>query len=155
MLNAIADHPGNISPDPDLRFFETHPVTAKALRELAYRCHRVALELANVANDEATTTAARLRSAATAAERNSDHLRGLAAVVEDGGSVSAERYYAAEAVMTAAGSGGILIDHRGSVGGALRSVAERKARYVEASGMFDHVAEPGQVPYWRLRMPEW
>jgi hypothetical protein len=69
----------------------------------------------------------------------------------------------AEEVAQAANLGGILIDSRRSAEIAVThpwtspeakqaglDYAQAKADTIERTGMFTHVAEPGQVPFWQL-----
>lgn len=106
--------------------------------------------------------AARKTAAAAAARQYADGLRAEAAGMKPGNQTSPERIAQAEKVASAAELGGILIDDRRLVEAALERwsseemnqavldhyQAEREA--IEGSGLFEHVAEDGQVPFWQL-----
>jgi len=115
--------------------------------------------------DEIEAFGARHAAAGKAARQYSARLREEATA--DIGPVPAERIRQAEKVATAAGLGGILIDgsrlDEAAMASPSTSDAQRQAiedhtraerAAIEGSGMFTHVAEPGQVPYWQLRQAD-
>jgi hypothetical protein len=152
------------------------------LLELAARCERGADELTADAADPAAALAARgytdlppaevadfgdrHRAAAAAARAYAAELRAQAEGMTPAERPTAERVAQAEKVADAANLGGILIDGRRLAESAAASPwnspetrqvivdhqqAEEDA--VNGSGRFEHIAEPGQVPFWLLRDP--
>src|SRR5262249_5331869 len=107
--------------------------------------------------------AADKRVAATAAREYASALRAEADRLGQGARVSTQLLAEAETVALAAEMGGILIDGRNlAEGGAERAwfageglatlahyLADRDT--IERSGLFEHITEDGQVPFWRLR----
>ncbi|SCL12828.1 hypothetical protein GA0070616_0034 [Micromonospora nigra] len=156
--------------------------TADDLRRLADDCERAARGLQVDADNPAevlrergyggdvdsgqldpATWGARKAASAAAARAYAEQLRKEADSHTDG-QVDPARIAEAKRVAQAAALGGILTDSREFVGrdpwaseevrAAERAEAERVAEEIEATGMFEHVAEEGQVPFWQLRKPE-
>lgn len=107
--------------------------------------------------------AARKVAAAAAAREYAAGLRAEAASAGAGGRPTAERMQQAEMVARGAEMGGILVDGRQLDEAAMKNpfnspamrhaIAEagrERREAIDGSGLFEHVAEDGQVPYWRL-----
>jgi hypothetical protein len=132
--------------------------------ELTYEAEHAAEVLAGRGHPEADPQAWAVRktAAAAAARRYAQGLRAEAASMRVGDRPTEARIREAEKVADAANLGGILIDgSRLSEAAADNawSTAERQAieahqraetAAIEGSGVFAHVAEPGQVPFWQL-----
>jgi hypothetical protein len=132
--------------------------------QLAYEAENAAKVLADRGYPEADPQewAVRKTAAAAAARRYARGLRAEAASMRDVDRPTKARIREAEKVANAANLGGILIDgSRLSQAAAEKawSDAERQAiqehqraetAAIEGSGLFAHVAEPGQVPFWQL-----
>lgn len=154
------------------------------LNRLADRCETGAAQLAHEAENAAEVLAtraggdqhdpqewaARKQAAAEAARQYAKDLRAEAASLGDHERPSETRIREAEKVAQAAELGGILIDGRPMAERAAQSgtefdterksweagehPAQQKAREIEATGAFEHVAETingrRQVPFWQL-----
>jgi hypothetical protein len=106
--------------------------------------------------------AARKTAATAAARQYARSLRAEAASMRDVDRPTDARVREAETVADAANLGGILIDGRRLSEAAAdkawsndeRQAIEKYQRAetaaIEGSGVFAHVAEPGQVPFWQL-----
>jgi hypothetical protein len=118
---------------------------------------------------DAQDWAARKHAAAAAAREYAAGLRAEAADMSNRDRPSEERIEQAEKVALAAELGGILIDGRPQAEATATAdnahiwhqadkqaweagthPAQTKAAAVEGSGMFAHVADEGQVPFWQL-----
>jgi hypothetical protein len=137
----------------------------KAAEELTYEGEHAAEVLAERGYPDADAQgwAARKQAAAAAAREYAAGLRTEAASLDEGGRPSDERLAQAEKVALGAEMGGILIDgarldaaaldspwNDAAMKQAIRDHAAAKRAAVEGSGLFEHVAEDGQVPYWQL-----
>lgn len=129
-------------------------------------------DLARIADDidrgvAVLRTDAGRRDAAEAAARFAGRLREEIAGREAGAEAQAAKVAEAEKVSQAASLGGILIDGKrldaaaldspwtsDTVKASIRTAAAEKRAAIESSGAFEHVAEPGQVPFWRLSTGE-
>jgi hypothetical protein len=114
-------------------------------------------------NADAQEWANRKTAAAAAARQYAQGLRAEAAGMGPGDRPTDERIREAEKVADAANLGGILIDSRRSAEiaaanpwtspearQAAKDYAQAKADTIERTSVFEHVAEPGQVPFWQL-----
>ncbi len=137
--------------------------------QLTYEAEHAAAVLADRGYPDADPKqwAVRKQAAAAAARQYAEGLRAEAASLGHGDRPSEERIRQAEKVAHAAELGGILIDGRRLAEASADSPwtspevrqavmdhyhAERDA--VEGSGLFEHVAEQGQVPFWQLGRTE-
>jgi hypothetical protein len=139
--------------------------------KLAYEAAHAAEVLADRGYPEADPQAwaARKTAAAEAARQYAQGLRDEAANMREADRPTEARIQEAEKVADAANLGGILIDGRPQAEATATAdnvhvwnpadkeaweagthPAQTKAAAVEGSGMFQHVAEPGQVPFWQL-----
>jgi hypothetical protein len=135
------------------------PRASDHLRDLASRCDAgadqldyeakhaadVLAERAGYPHVDASAWAARKEAGAAAARQYAQDLRTEAAGMDTGDRADAVRVREAEAVADAANLGGILIDGRRGA-----DYAQDKADTIDATGVFEHVNEPGQVPFWQL-----
>lgn len=135
-------------------------------KQLAYEAEHAAEVLATRAGGDQVDPqqwADRQTAAAAAARQYAQGLRDQAAGMGEGDRPSKARIAEAEKVADAASLGGMLIDGRRLAdtsadsplaGDAQRRVTEEyqraEAEAVEGSGLFEHVAEPGRVPFWQL-----
>ena len=120
----------------------------------------VLAERAGGAQADPQEWAARKTVAAAAARQYAQNLRAEAETMREGQRVPEPRIREAEKVADAANLGGILIDSRRldtasswdspEMQQATRDYAQAKADTIERTGMFDHVADNGQVPFWQL-----
>jgi hypothetical protein len=143
------------------------------LRALADRCERGADELQRAADDPAGVLAERgyhdhpdaqewgqhKQAAATAARQYAAGLRAEADALGEGQRPTQQRIQQAEKVATAAVNDGILIDKHPAdhipawdTAGkqAHADHAQQQQAAIEGSGLFEQVAEQGQVPYWQM-----
>jgi hypothetical protein len=134
--------------------------------QLIYEAEHAAEVLATRANGnriDPQEWAARKQAAAAAARQYAEGLRAEAAGMSEGDRPSKERIRQAEKVADAAGLGGILIDggrlaeaaaanpfHHAEMRRAIEEHQQAETEAVAGSGVFGHVAEQGQVPYWQL-----
>src|SRR5262249_45453176 len=136
-----------------------------AADKLTYEAEHAAEVLAErgYPDADAPQWAARKHAAAAAARQYADGLRTQADTIGPDDRPSHERIAQAEKVTLAAGLAGILMDGSRLDAAALDSpwnsqemkqairdhaAAERAA--IEGSGLFEHIAEDGQVPFWQL-----
>jgi hypothetical protein len=144
----------------------------RGAQQLTYEGDHAAEVLADRGHPDADPNewAQRKQAAATAARQYAADLRAEADALGQGERPSQERIDQAEKVASAAELGGILIDGRRMAEATATAdnahiwnpadkeaweagthPAQTKAAVVEGSGMFEHVAEEGQVPFWQLR----
>lgn len=142
----------------------TGPLEGITMDELTYTTADLGRVAADIDQGAAVLRAdAGKHDAATAAERYAERLRGEIAGRAADATVEAAKVAAAEKVALAANLGGILIDgkrlddaalanplHSDDLKAAIRSLAAEKRAAIEGSGAFRHVADEGQVPFWRL-----
>ncbi|GIF02347.1 hypothetical protein [Paractinoplanes rishiriensis] len=126
---------------------------------LAARCERGADELDRLADNAAEVLSQRAgqadpqqwaadkRAAAATAREYAAGLRAEAGE-HPNARPTPQRLAQAQQVATAANVDGILID-----GSHLEGADPGKHQAVTDSGVFTHVAEPGQVPFWKLGTP--
>lgn len=133
--------------------------------QLTYEAEHAAEVLAGrgYPNVDAQQWAADKHAAAAAAGQYAEGLRAEAANLSEGQRPSDERLRQAEQVADAAHLGGILIDgsrmseaaadnpwHSDETRQAIADEQRAETAALAESGMFGHVAEAGQVPYWQL-----
>jgi hypothetical protein len=144
------------------------------LLNLADQCERGADELQRAADDPAAVLAERgyhdypdaqqwgqrKQAAAAAARQYAAGLRAEADALGEGQRPSRQRIEQAEKVAHAANLDGILIDGRRLAADqrvwsegerqATKDHHQAEADAIEGSGLFEHVTEEGQVPFWQL-----